>query len=52
MAGSDMVVASGNDLALEGGFSRDVDSSVIMEHSFLSGYSSVMSEGGGNACVP
>ncbi len=52
MAGSDVVVTSGNDLTSERGLSGDVDSSIIVEHPFLSGYSSVVSEGGGDACVP
>ncbi len=52
MAGGDVVVTSGNDLALEGGFSGNVDSSIVMEHPFLSGYPSVVSEGGGDAGIP
>ncbi len=52
VAGSDVVVTSGNDLALEGGFLGNIDSSVVVEHPFLSGYSSVMGEGRGDAGIP
>ncbi len=52
MTGGDMIMTSGNDLASERGFSWDIDSSVIVEHPFLSGDSSVVSEGGSDACIP
>ncbi len=52
MAGGDVVVTSENDFSSEGGFSWDVDSSVVVEQPFLSGYSLVVSEGSGDSCVP
>ncbi len=45
-------MASGNDLSSERCFSQNIDSSIVIEKPFLSGYSSVMSEGGGDADVP
>ncbi len=52
MAGSDVVVTSGDDLALEGGFSWNVYSSVVVEETIPLGDTSVVSEGGCNSCVP
>ncbi len=52
MAGSDMVVTSGNDFSSERGFSWNVDSPVIVKESVLLGDASVMSERVGDASVP
>ncbi len=52
MAGGDVVMASGNDLASKGGFSWDVHSSIVVEEAVLFGDASVVSEGGGDADIP
>ncbi len=52
VAGSDVVMTPGDDLASQGGFSGDVHASVIVEESSLMGYSSFVREGGGDASIP
>ncbi len=47
-----MVVASENDLTSKRGFPGNVDSPIVVEHPFLSGYPSIVGEGGGDADIP
>ncbi len=52
MAGGDVVMTPGNDLASQRGFSWDINSSVIMKEAAFLGDASVVSKGGGDANVP